>query len=98
MKLWLDDIRPAPEGWTWHFHVDTMINDIKWLMNHNIEIEMISLDNDLGEWEKEGYKVLDWLETLQIPVNFGIHIHSANPVAANRMRAVIKRNGWREIK
>ena len=47
MKLWLDDIRPAPEGWTWHFHVDTMINDIKWLMNHNIEIEMISLDNDL---------------------------------------------------
>ena len=27
-KLWLDDCRPAPEGWTWHFHVDDMIDDM----------------------------------------------------------------------
>ena len=98
MKLWLDDIRPAPEGWTWHLHVDNMIDDIRWLMRHNKTIEMISLDNDLGELEKEGYKVLDWLESLQIPIEFGIHIHSANPVARDRMRAIIQRNGWKEIR
>ena len=98
MKLWLDDIRPAPEGWTWHLHVDNMIDDIRWLMRHNKAIEMISLDNDLGELEKEGYKVLDWLESLQIPIEFSIHIHSANPVARDRMRAIIKRNGWKEVR
>lgn len=98
MKLWLDDLRPAPEGWTWHFHVDNMIDDIRWCMRHNKTIEMISLDNDLGELEKEGYKVLDWLESLQIPIEFGIHIHSANPVARDRMCTIIQRNGWKEIR
>jgi hypothetical protein len=97
VKLWLDDCRPAPKGWTWHLHVDNMIEDIEWLMRHGDTIEMISLDNDLGELEKEGYKVLDWLESLQIPIEFGINIHSANPVARDRMRAVIQRNGWKEV-
>lgn len=97
-KLWLDDIRPAPEGWDWHLSAETMIDDIRWLINHGAEIEMISLDNDLGELQMEGYKVLDWLESLLIPVEFGIHIHSANPVARERMRAIIEHNGWREIK
>ena len=96
-KLWLDDCRPAPEGWDWHFHVDDMIDDMQRLFNKNKEIEMISLDNDLGECEKEGYKILDWLESLQIPITFGIHIHSANPVARERMRAIIERNGWTEV-
>ena len=95
-KLWLDDYRPAPEVWTWHCHVDDMIDDIRWLMSHGETIEIISLDNDLGDREKEGYKVLDWLESLQKPVDFSIHIHSANPVARERMRA-IRRNGWKEI-
>lgn len=96
-KLWLDDCRHAPEGWTWHFHVDDMIDDIRWLMSHREAIEIISLDNDLGDREKEGYKVLDWLESLQKPIDFSIHIHSANPVARERMRAIIRRNGWKEI-
>lgn len=96
-KLWLDDCRSAPSGWNWYFHVDTMINDIQRLFVKGAEIEMISLDNDLGEYEKEGYKVLDWLENLQVPITFGVHIHSANPVARERMRAIIERNGWKEI-
>jgi hypothetical protein len=87
-----------PEGWDWHLTVEAMIDDMRRLINHGAEIEMISLDNDLGELKTEGYKVLDWLERLQIPVNFGIHIHSANPVARERMRAIIQRNGWTEVK
>jgi hypothetical protein len=58
----------------------------------------ISLDNDLGDGRMEGYQVLDWLESLLIPVEFGIHIHSANSVARERMRAIIQRNGWKEIR
>lgn len=97
-KLWLDDIRPAPEGWDWHLTAEAMIDDMRRLINHGAKIEMISLDNDLGEGCMEGYKVLDWLESLQIFVPFGIHIRTSNPVARERMRAVIQRNGWKEIR
>ena len=56
----------------------------------------ISCDNDLGEGEAEGYKLLDWLELTNR--NYPIHIHSTNPVAVQRMRRIIERNGWKEIK
>ena len=59
-------------------------------------IEEISCDNDLGENEVEGYKLLDWLEATCR--NYPIRIHSANPVARERMRAIIERNGWTEVR
>lgn len=59
-------------------------------------IEEISCDNDLGENEAEGYKLLDWLEATGR--NIPIRIHSANPVARQRMQAIIQRNGWTEVK
>lgn len=107
--IWLDDIRPKPEnrpGYIWHWYTTTedMIEDLKRYINwsatgiHNWEIDMISLDNDLGEGRIEGYKVLDWLESLMIPINFGIHIHTSNPVAREHMRAIIQRNGWKEVR
>jgi hypothetical protein len=106
--IWLDDIRPKPEDkfgykWLWYTTAEAMIEDLKRYINwgatgaHNWEIDVISLDNDLGEGNMEGYKVLDWLESLLIPVEFGIHIHSANPVARERMRTIIQRNGWKEV-
>ena len=58
-------------------------------------IEVISCDNDLGEGSAEGYKLLDWLEATGR--NYPIHIHSANPVAVKRMKAIIERNGWKEV-
>ena len=107
IRIWLDDIRPNPANefgikWVWYTTAEAMIEDLKRYINwgpfHTIKIDYISLDNDLGEGNMEGYKVLDWLESLLIPVEFGIHVHTANPVARERMRAIIQRNGWREIK
>ena len=43
MKLWLDDIRPAPEGWTWAKNIKQAIN----LLQRN-KVEEASLDHDLG--------------------------------------------------
>lgn len=98
-KLWLDDMRPAPDSsWVPFDNVEDLIGAMKRIINWGLDIEIISLDNDLGEGLAEGYKVLDWLESLLIPVEFGIHIHSANPVARERMRAIIQRNGWKEIR
>ncbi len=59
-------------------------------------IEEISCDNDLGEGIPEGYKLLDWLEATGR--NYPIRIHSANPVARQRMQAIIQRNRWVEVK
>ena len=103
-RLWLDDVRPIPEwmensNCIWYDTAEAMIANMDRLnrLFSLDEIEFISLDNDLGEGRIEGYEVLDWLESLQIPINFGIHIHTSNPVARERMRAIIRRNGWKEI-
>ena len=119
MKLWLDDCRPAPEGYNWVKTVSEAIYqiiyysrefDYCWQMyvegfwdRERLErflatwtIEEISCDNDLGENETEGYKLLDWLEATGR--NYPIRIHSANPVARERMRATIERNGWTEVR
>ena len=100
--IWLDDMRPIPEEidhskYVWYITAEGMIKDFSQITKHFNEIDYISLDNDLGADNMEGYKVLDWLESLQIDIPFGIHIHTANPVARERMRAIIQRNGWKEI-
>ena len=59
-------------------------------------IEEISCDNDLGPGQAEGYKLLDWLEATGR--NYPIHIHTDNAVARERMRAIIQRNGWKEVR
>lgn len=119
MRLWIDDVRPAPEGYYWAKSISTAIYEI---MRYNKEadyiwyyyilgyydretlerhlsvwqIEEISCDNDLGPDEPEGYKLLDWLEATGH--SYPIHIHTDNPVARERMRAIIERNGWTEVK
>ena len=105
-KIWLDDVRPLPETWNnsmnsiWYSDAESLIRDLRHI--HKCfslsDIAVISLDNDLGEGRLEGYKVLDWLEETGADVPFGIHIHTSNPVARERMRAIIERNGWKEIK
>ena len=105
-RLWLDDVRPKPQDemgvkWLAYRTVEDMVMDLSAYLNwypsiH--EIEYISLDNDLGEGYTDGYKVLDWLESLLITVPFGIHIHTSNSVARERMRAIIEHNGWTEVR
>lgn len=119
MKLWLDDVRPAPEGYLRVYTVEGAIYELlryqkeaDTCWEHYIlgycnreqlerrlavwDIEEVSCDNDLGENEAEGYKLLDWLEATGR--NYPIHIHTDNPVARERMRAIIERNGWTEVK
>lgn len=45
VKLWLDDVRPAPDGWVW---VKTVQAAILVVLKHRGEIDEMSLDHDLG--------------------------------------------------
>lgn len=111
MKLWIDDLRPAPAGYTW---IRT-VNEAKWYIESAEEIEelfptgtpvikLIDLDHDAGVYEPDGgdyINILNWLEYRQHSQNgkvYPIRIHSFNPVGCVNMRAIIERNGWKEIR
>ena len=119
MKLWLDDLRPAPEGYLHAYTVEQAMYEIMryererdWAMREyvlgNWDYERtykyyntftfteISCDNDLGEGNAEGYKLLDWME-ITGRNQYPIHIHTDNAVARMRMKATIQRNGWMEV-
>ena len=86
MKVYLDDRRDAPEGW---FRVHTYEEAIEALKTGRVS--HISLDNDLGT-VREGYDVAKWIEQQVFETNFRpprIWIHSANPVAAENIRAAL---------
>jgi len=49
MKIWLDDLRPAPnDSWTYTKDYEETIQLLKQLMLEGQEIEVASLDHDLG--------------------------------------------------
>ena len=88
MKIFLDDTRPAPEGWI----LAKTAREAQALIQGN-EVEEISLDHDLGHDIRNGGWVLTYLEIRQhygLPIP-KIYVHSANPTARKRMELGIKR-------
>lgn len=88
MRVFLDDLRETPEGWERTYTVGETIAALS-----TRTVTHLSLDNDLGELEPEGYKVLDWLEeevffdrTFPIPE---IAVHSANASRVDYMKIAI---------
>lgn len=107
MKIWVDDVRPAPDGYVWCKSVADTIYEIEgnemynWVPGNinNDPIVLIDLDHDAGDYRDLGgdyIKILDWLE--ETNRNYPIRIHSKNPVGVENMRRIIRRNGWKEIK
>lgn len=88
MKVFLDDERVTPEGWTRAFWPEEVIALLK-----TGEVTELSLDHDLGDDEHgTGYTVLLWLEEqvavhgMQPPL---LRVHSANSSARLKMEAAI---------
>lgn len=101
IKLWVDDCRPAPEGYVWIKSVNEAKADIEYLedLNESIDIKVIDIDHDAGDFAHDGgdfIKLLDWLE--ETGRNYPIRIHSMNSVGVANMRRIIERNGWKEIR
>ena len=97
MKLFVDDIRFPPAGWDYAYTVPKAIRYIKQFYD---KIEIISLGHDAGDYGPPDYiKILDWAEEVYgSDFKPAIRLHSANPVAVRRMRRIIERNGWKEIR
>ncbi|WP_338000106.1 MULTISPECIES: cyclic-phosphate processing receiver domain-containing protein [unclassified Aliivibrio] len=91
MKVYLDDCRPTPSGWTRTY---TPQQTIDILRTHNVTA--LSLDHDLGDDEGigTGYTVLLWIEEHVVIHGYEppsiISIHSSNPSARSKMLAAIE--------
>jgi len=97
VKLWLDDIRPAPEGWTWA----KSAADFSRLFNaHASEITDISFDHDIASFDLAGNEITGYHCLCIVEKRFRydagfelprMTVHSANPVGISKMRKVIAR-------
>ena len=109
MKLWIDDVRPAPVDYYWIKSVNQAKSFIEGQeavcstyypgKAGSHKIELLDLDHDAGKFAFDGgdyIKLLDWLE--ETGRNYHIRIHSMNPVGVENMRMIIQRNGWTEVR
>lgn len=101
--IWIDDVRPAPAGYHWCKSVNETIqfiveSEMYKKSNPKYSVAMIDLDHDAGDSAEFGgdyIKILDWLE--ETHRNIPIRIHTQNPVGAENMRRIIRKNHWKEI-
>jgi hypothetical protein len=90
MKIYLDDERVTPAGWTTARWPEDAI-----ALLETGQVTAISLDHDLGDdLHGTGYDVLCWIEEAVATRGFippRMTIHSANPSARQKMELAIKR-------
>ena len=96
MKIWLDDLRPAPAGFVWC----RSVNEEKRLIAEQETlqpIECIDCDHDLGDYADDGgdgIRLLDWL--LERGTLYPVALHTMNPVGRDNMRRMLQRHWMKE--
>ena len=95
MKLWIDDIRPAPDGFIWCKSVNQAKAAITaYEHQYSCDNILIDLDNDAADY----FKILDWLEEKNIvDTGYFFKIHSKNLIGIMKMEDIIHHNGWRLV-
>lgn len=89
MKIWLDDLRRAPEGFVWC----RSVNEAKSVIEEaekSASVELIDCDHDLGDYAQDGgdgIKLLDWLA--ERGTFYPIALHTMNPVGRENMLRTI---------
>lgn len=105
MNLWLDDVRPAPEGYEWAQDAHAAIWLLELAVKMEERLEMVSLDHDLGadpldgiyargNSEDCGCLVVDWIVQNTPSIRYPIRIHSWNGEEARKMAANLNDAGY----
>ncbi len=89
MKIFLDDVRECPAGWTIARNVDTFIH---YLDKYKGEVEAISFDHDMGAEDYKGgsgYTAIVELERRVVMEDYPkiptVYIHTSNPSVLQKM-------------
>lgn len=92
VRIWLDDEREAPEGWTRAMCVNQAI--FQAMMAHGGgRFAAISLDHDLGKWSKfggDGIKFVDFMTEFNVWPTEEIRIHTLNPPGRDNIVRALK--------
>lgn len=84
------------DNWMEWWIEGTPIEELPWF-------DIIDLDHDAGTYAPDGgdyiniLKYLEYREHHGYKIKCNFRIHSFNPVGVTNMRAIIQRNGWKEI-
>ncbi len=92
IKIWVDDLRESPKGYTLAKSVNEAKRLIEYCEKEGIDVEVLDLDHDLGDYYPDGgdaIKLLDWLAEREC--FYPIKIHTANPVGRANMMRMIER-------
>lgn len=90
INLFLDDMRSCPNGYVLAKNFDECI-----LMLTEFEVQILSLDHDLGE-ERTGYDVAKWIvENNRWPNE--IRFHTSNPVGRRNMQQLLQRYAPQDV-
>ncbi len=95
LRLWLDDLRPAPDGYLGCRSVAEAQLYVTTAERNDVKIADIDCDHDLGIYANlggDGIKLLDWLA--ERGTFYPVSIHTMNPVGRDNMQRVIDRY-WR---
>jgi len=93
LKIWLDDIRPVPEGYVWCKSVNEAITVIE---DNKNNIGVIDLDHDLGDFTKDGGDAICLMDYLvENGLFYKLNFHTANPVGLANMKRMYNRY-WKE--
>ena len=92
VKLWVDDIRMAPDRYIWVKSVNEAKQKILEAEDKGEFIEIIDLDHDAGDYAADGgdyIKLLDWMAETER--KYPVKLHTANPVGRANMQRLIDR-------
>jgi hypothetical protein len=98
IAIWLDDIRPMPDGFDIHC---VTVEEALAVITATNSVSFISFDNDLGEGMLEGYDLAKEIERrafLGQIKPFKWQVHSANPQGQKNIKAAMKQAElfWKE--
>lgn len=87
MRLWVDNERPAPRGWT---KVSTLAEAKRHLESG--AVERASLDHDLDGTET-GHDLVEWMQSTGHWPRYKPKVHSGNIEGAIKMKRIISQSG-----
>ncbi len=91
MRIWIDDIRQSPEGWSWCISSEEAIHIFKYCLAYKIPVEEVSFDHDLGG-EDSTRRVILWMcENEFWPEK--VYVHTQNPVGREWIVGMVNRYG-----
>lgn len=92
IKIWLDDIREAPDGYFHCRSVNEAVRRIVKCEEEHTVIDVIDCDHDLGDYAGDGgdgIKLIDWLAERE--TYYPVALHTMNPVGRENMQREIER-------